>query len=74
MTMRFPGLVIKETETDTLAALEWLREQVINDNNLEFCKTEQERVSLLAMLNRQKQRRKKDGEAGEHVTSTTEKH
>ena len=42
-----------------LAVLEWLREQVINDNKLEFCATEEERVSLLAMLNRQKQRRKK---------------
>ncbi len=42
-----------------LAGLDWLRDQVINDNKLELCATEQERVSLLAMLNRQKQRRKK---------------
>ena len=42
-----------------LAGLEWLREQLINDNNLELCATEEERVSLLAMLNRQKLKRKK---------------
>ena len=44
---------------DELAGLDWLRDQVINDNNLEICETEEERVSMLAMLSHQKQRRKK---------------
>ncbi len=60
-----------------LAGLDWLREQVIDDNNLEFCATEEERVSFLAMLNRQKQRRKKamkDDQASGHTSKGRQSH
>ena len=52
------GLMTKRAHED-LAAIEWLREQVINDKNLEICATEKDRVRMLSMLSRQKQRRKK---------------